>query len=247
MIAKLEDALSRLDLVGASKLLNQMDHSYITNDKCNKINATEVKRRLRSGDVHYLDPSIGGASQAKFNYAFSFDLYTSESRLSGNGFENDYTVLGQLVHDIKYKWHLDKSQKKNKVEAVFDIIKDKLDDMIIFDNPSLCIAPVPSSSDFPKSIAKLVADTKGLAFRDIFTKSPNAPQSKKLDSDTDFDDESFCMEKMPHKADLLIIDDTYGTGKTLRALLRLAEQDDNVGRVYFLSIVKNRAGGLTHK
>lgn len=190
----------------------------------------------------------------------AIDAYTIGSTLmDGKTFENMYSELGGLVHELKYGNPNDQAFER-LVDEILYIALPTLDSLGFLKVPHLAVVPMPSTTerefDPVARLAQKIAARFDLPYRDdVLIKNSNV-HAKRLELGCEFADGDF--ESIPFskttpatnsqdQIPLLIIDDVYGEGRSLRACLRALSHAGHDGRVYFLSMVYTRNHGLARQ
>lgn len=179
-------------------------------------------------------------------FGFCLDLYTIEStKVSDGEFNNKRSELGQMIHDLKYG-HITDEVKRN-------IIKNKLISEIVSKTSGLSlwsknivIVPMPFSKDRTLQpvyeIAKMLANEKGKLFSSDILHKNNKTEAKSTAEE--FDDGVFTEDYHGEPISVLIVDDTYGKGRSLRASVKALKCNPKIKDIYYMGVVKNRKGGL---
>lgn len=160
---------------------------------------------------------------------------------------NTYSSLGALVHTIKYDARIDDSLKSNMIAEVANRIWEcgVIGQLTGGERRDLVIVPAPSSKRRKVQpvhlLAQLISE-QGYGFENALTKRSSI-ESKSRPSGTELaPGDVRCIRDVSGKA-ILLVDDTYGEGATLRACIR-ALREKGAREVYFLSLCKNIFGGM---
>ena len=180
------------------------------------------------------------------SFGFCMDLFTTSSTMNDDGsFTNEYSKLGQMIHDLKYKSSSDFNKRCLIRDKLVPIILDRTKYFSFWDK-SIVIIPMPFSK--PRSlqpvfeIAKQLSQMKHKKYDDSILHKNSTIEAKT--SDEEFADGVFTASYYGPETSVLIIDDTYGRGRSLRAAIRALRKNANIKFIYYLGIVKNRSGGL---
>ena len=161
---------------------------------------------------------------------------------------NVYSSLGALVHMVKYD---DRVGDDLRVDIIRDIV-DRIVDCGVIEqltrwtaSYNLTLVPAPSSKRREVQpvhlLAQLISEN-GYEFETALTKKSSI-ESKSRPRGTELNpDDIRCNIDMRGKA-VILIDDTYGEGATLRACIR-ALREKGAREIYFLSLCKNIFGGM---
>lgn len=169
----------------------------------------------------------------------------SESVSSGR--ERVYSSLGALVHMVKYDARVDDALRVKIISEIVNRINEcSIVEQVVDGSPqNITIVPAPSSKKRkvqPVTLLAQLISKSGYEFIDALTKKSSI-ESKNRQSGTELDlDDVTCRDDISGKA-VLLIDDTYGEGATLRACIR-ALRGKGAREVYFLSLCKNIFGGM---
>ncbi|MDO4902137.1 MAG: hypothetical protein Q4A21_01095 [bacterium] len=93
-------------------------------------------------------------------------------------------------------------------------------------------------------LAKMIAEALNRPYeQDLIIKNINK-KAKNMPINEFFKESDFIINPPHYKTSILIIDDTYGQGKTLKAVSELLRKHQNIEKIYFISMVKNLGKGL---
>ena len=159
-----------------------------------------------------------------------------------------YSYFGRCIHEVKYNKELDDDAKRDMIaEAVKRIRECCVIDRLLQEHSAedMLITPAPSSVNRKVKLVYLIA--KGIALEHMEyaellqkhsrTESKNRPQGTEL-----MDGEMTCRASIGGRK-VLLVDDTYGEGATLRACIRALKQS-GAAEIYFLSLCRNIYGGM---
>ncbi len=160
---------------------------------------------------------------------------------------NTYSSLGALVHMIKYDTRMDDTMRAGMIAETVRRIQEcgVIEQVAGGMRHDLVIVPAPSSKRRrvqPVYLLAQLISQGGYGFDNALMKrstieSKNRPRGTELaPSDVR------CNGNVYGKA-ILLVDDTYGEGATLRACIR-ALRENGAREVYFLSLCKNIFGGM---
>lgn len=91
-------------------------------------------------------------------------------------------------------------------------------------------------------IAKMLANEKGKLFSSDILHKNNKTEAK--NTAEEFDDGVFTEDYHGEPISVLIVDDTYGKGRSLRASAKALRYNSQIKNIYYMGVVKNRKGGL---
>ena len=185
--------------------------------------------------------------QGNWAFGFAFDLHTAYSNHLGvdeNGndrFENIYTEMGYLIHSFKYK---------NNKNALPNIIKllNKIEWPATFD----FIIPIPPTDKMRTfqpvtEIAKALGQNIGVTvLTDILVKTPGGRPLKNISEPQERENtlrETIAVSNDPrvHDKSVLLIDDLYRSGATLRISTDLLMKVPKVRVVSVLTMTRTRS------
>ena len=159
-----------------------------------------------------------------------------------------YSYFGRCVHDVKYNNSLNRDMKLRLIEeaalrirecGVVERLVDK-DDL-----ESLIVVPAPSSVNRDLQLVHTIA---GMIAQDGFVygeplEKRTAVESKNREPGSELaEGEIRCKDTLTSRT-ILLVDDTYGEGATLRACIK-ALKSAGVEKIYFLALCKNIFGGM---
>lgn len=185
--------------------------------------------------------------QGNWAFGLAFDLHTAYSNHLGvdeNGndrFENIYTEMGYLIHSFKYK---------NNRTALPDIMKllDKIEWPTKFDF-IIPIPPTDKTRTFQPvtEIAKALGQSIGVTvLTDILSKTPGGKPLKNISDPQERENtlrKTIAVNDDPiiHDKSVLLIDDLYRSGATLRISTDLLMKVAKVRVVSVLTMTRTRS------
>ncbi|MGL6023895.1 MAG: ComF family protein [Cetobacterium sp.] len=170
-----------------------------------------------------------------------FSIYLGDDIYGKASFNTKRTFLGDLMYRLKY--HYDFS----KIEEITDIaVKFLQNDWKILDEID-GILPVPSSKKREiqpvYQIVKLLSDKINKPHCLDFFEKTSIDEIKNLsyaEREKVLKDGVKKNKKLLKKASILIVDDLYETGASLRRVTELLQQDENIQNIYVLTITKTK-------
>lgn len=215
--------------------------------RCPECGAQAVAKSLFNDD-DYCFPKRGGCGAVFPNLNITADGLTKGVALEPYSRGSTRSVLGELVHELKYYHSLPDSQKLALVDQVVaEIGKTSVVGDLTRGARNLLVVPVPSSKhrtvQHVYEIAKKISGP-GRMYFEALVKTTNT-ESKTMDRGGEYDDGDFRCNYDLKGYSVLLIDDTYGEGATLRACIR-ALKKSGADAIYFLSLCKNTKGGIKH-
>ena len=177
---------------------------------------------------------------------FACDLHTTDSTYLGkdaNGndkFRNIYTKMGELVNRLKYQ--NDKSALSEIISLINSINGRRFDFIIP-------IPPTDKTRSFQPVTELAIALGKSIGvpvLTDVLIKTPGGKQLKTI---TDPEEREKALRDhldikpnpLVHGKSVLLIDDVYGSGSTLRVSTDLLMKVAKVGVVFVLTMTKKRS------
>lgn len=161
---------------------------------------------------------------------------------------NVYSSLGALVHMVKYD---DRVDDDLRVDIIRDIVGRIVECGVIEQLTrwtacyNLTLVPAPSSKRREVQpvhlLAQLISENR-YQFENVLTKRSNIESKSRPRGAELSPDDIRCNINMRGKA-VILIDDTYGEGATLRACIR-ALREKGAREIYYLSLCKNIFGGM---
>jgi len=182
---------------------------------------------------------------------FALNVHTVSSIPLGEGhFDNTYSKLGELIHEIKY------NEKKNLIpelgKIVSDFIRGRYKEFTNNEYPYpilngiICVPPSKNDRPFQPvfEIAKKIYNNIHIPILNNLKKVKETPTMKRLSKE---ESENYLKgafvikekEKLSGK-NILLFDDLYGTGTTLTEITKTIQNNTNIKNVFVLTITKTR-------
>lgn len=158
-----------------------------------------------------------------------------------------YSSLGALIHMVKYNANFDDSLKADMIGEIAGRIREcgVVERLVGGARSDLVVVPAPSTKRRKLQpvflLAELVAKGR-FEYANPMSKRSNVESKSRARGAELAPGDVRCNSRMDGKA-ILLIDDTYGEGATLRACIR-ALREKGANEVYFLSVCKNLFGGM---
>ena len=178
---------------------------------------------------------------------FSLDLHTESSEFLGvdtfgnNRFNTKRTKIGELLYRLKYQ------SDKSVIPAILDFIKKSITNI---DKMNLIIPVPPSNKSRNYQPVYEIAESLSLEYGVPFIKNALSKKSSaELKNITDTDErERILKESISLKSGLdfsdkkvLVIDDLYRSGATLKAVTSVILEHGNAKDVFVLTLTKTRS------
>lgn len=175
---------------------------------------------------------------------YALDVYVLSSTYIGEDafgikhFDNKYTEIGTLLHNMKYNGHIDTSNEilKSSIPFLDKWLSDKTIDAII---------PVHPTKDRDIQpifvIAETIANHYKIPFSSEVLVNMSPVSSKNMDKNNK-DLSGQIIQELPAKrhCNLLLVDDLYTTGETASECVKILKQDQLIDEIYLLTIVKTK-------
>lgn len=192
--------------------------------------------------------------------------WSSEKRKSG---KCEYSPIGIMAHNLKYAMFGDSAgtpvysangrRKYLSHSERMDLVNHEIAPRMVnalkaanVTSKNLVVIPVPSYCSerdrwkhYQYSIAKSVATGLGLSSCYFYLKK-NSPTQAKENTFHEWPEGVFVKKSMfkPEGGvrDILLVDDMFGTGKTVSACVKELRKDPSVGKIFFISLAATRTG-----
>ena len=159
--------------------------------------------------------------------------YIGENEFGFPKFETEYTELGKLVNELKYK------ECESAINKIIDLIKSELD---IYLNKIDLVVPVPPSNKKRKyqpvfKLAEKIGEylEKEYKLDLLYKTSSNKAKDKKSVANTI--KMNYNLDK---KVNILLVDDLYSSGITMKECCKVLKQDKNVNKIYCLAMTRTK-------
>jgi len=165
-------------------------------------------------------------------------IYTGTDIYGHDTYNSNRSELGELLYYFKYRGKYDNLDKIIELINPFLNKWDKLDDVDI-------IIPVPSSKTRiyqpATEIAYYIADNYKINFGENVLNKVSDLESKNMDkSNKVLEGTIIATKKATRLHNILLVDDLYSTGSTLRECVRILRQDSMLKKIYVLTMTKTR-------
>ncbi|MDR0846326.1 MAG: hypothetical protein LBN08_02315 [Lactobacillales bacterium] len=207
------------------------------------------------GSNNTLKSRYNNYSQWCRNCREDFDIIIEEEGLNFGRALMRYGTTGKesyLAECINYLKHpdwlkiqpLNKEQKLIVISLINDYIKEKL--TFPFWDEKTIVMPMPSSNfrdvQHVNEIAKNIAKDRKNQYLEGLKKT-SSTEAKFLATNQEFSNDEFVSLYNFTGRNVVLIDDTYGNGKSLRAAIK-ALKKYGANEIYFISLCRNLGGGL---
>ena len=175
-------------------------------------------------------------------YVLDYHVASSASKgSSADGianFDTERTPLGELVYQLKYQG------KYAAAKDIMDMVRPFLSTFHELKTVNIVI-PVPPSNrrDFQPvdELAWAIAAALGKTFSDEMLEKTSNIQAKNLSKSSKKLKGSIVAKKRGSRPyNILLVDDLYDTGKTLRECVSVLKDDPNLQKIYVLAMTKAR-------
>lgn len=194
-------------------------------------------------------PTQYGSHRYQWDEGCALDIYTKSSEPNGyGGWNSTRSELGQVVHDIKYAGADIMNAIDQLATPMAEFIRWK-----DWDNKIDVILPVPPSTQrriqpVPKLAEKVGELLNTSVDLNYIRKIQNTEPMKNLkgagfETKVDALKDAFDLGNNPllyRNKNIILIDDTFGSGATLHVLANLLKEKGNVNSVTVLTVVRNK-------
>jgi hypothetical protein len=238
--------------VSQSKRLDGMRVHQPNPNKCIACGTEALEPSLTFAGARHCSPQRGGCGTNEMipivEQGVDRGCALQPYRESIDGRGSSYSSLGALIHMVKYDARIDDSMRAEIISEIVDrILECGIIKQLTGWNPAigLVVVPAPSSKRRQVQPVELFArrlSENGYGFDNVLVKRSNT-ESKSRPRGTELAPGDVRCTKNVRGATILLVDDTYGEGATLRACIR-ALRDSGARTIYFLSVCKNIYGGM---
>ena len=212
--------------------------------RCPECGAVAVTKSLWSDD-DYCFPKKGGCGAEFPDLTIAADGLTKGLALDPYHSGSSHSFFGELVSQMKY-YSLSDAQKLLLVDqAVTEIQKRAAVKNLVNGATNLLVVPAPSSKNrtlqHVYEIAKRVAGSE-YRYCEALVKTTST-ESKTMKHGGTYSGGDFRCDYSLEGYSVLMIDDTYGEGATLKACIEVL-RESGADVIYFLSLCKNTRGGI---
>lgn len=125
------------------------------------------------------------------------------------------------------------------------VIKPFIDSWVVLNDVDLILSVPPTKINRRyqpvEEISKKIAEYLGIFYDSSVFKKITDIEAKNITDDTFKAGKTIIKNKMARKRhNILLVDDLYGTGKTMTECVKLLKEDPNIGQVYVLTLTKKR-------
>lgn len=184
--------------------------------------------------------------KGNWDEGYVLDRHIIKSSIIGiDGFGNSIydtqrTELGELIYQIKYKKKYDKIEDAMKLIAPFIKQWESIQDV-----QSILAVPYSQKREWQpvEEIAKRIADIlpKAIFCENILLKTTNE-QAKNLNLNSKNHLHGTIIQTKPaiKRHSILLVDDLYSTGTTLKECVEVLRNDRNIDQIYVLVMTKTK-------
>lgn len=184
--------------------------------------------------------------EGNWKEGYTLDYFMTESNYKGEDifgypiFDVKYSEIGKAMNELKYHKEYDKAAEIAKVVAKFIREEWKIEDKIdgIIATPPTYQREIQPLFQIVKHLGESLKKPISLDFfRKLNSEElKRLPQEKKIEL---FKNSIIKERKLTKRGSVLVIDDIFSTGATLRNLCELLKDDIYVDDIYVLTICKN--------
>lgn len=206
----------------------------------------ELSNLLNRADVMLAErKGLYRLRETYLDFGICLDLYTTSSEMRGdNAFTNTYSKYGEIIHKTKYE-NIPDSSKKELIDSMLESVFDKLKNFnFLYRNIIVVPMPFTQQRTFQpvNYIAHCIATKINRPYNeDILHKNSNV-EAKRVHGEYKKGD--FTAEYSGKPVSVLIVDDIYGEGTSLRACIKALKDLPEIRNIYYIGITKTRNNGL---
>lgn len=176
-------------------------------------------------------------------YALDFhvvsSVYLGIDEYGYNQYDNKRSYIGELLYQYKYK------NMQENIDKIMDLVKPFLDQYIVPKSVDIVISALSSnkSREYQPAveIARGIAKYLNIPFIDEVLIKKTDEQSKNMDKSQKKISGTIVAVKRANKpCNLLLIDDLYDTGATLKECVKVLKEDINFKSIIVLTMTKTR-------
>ena len=187
-----------------------------------------------------------GINENGLQFGVCLDLYTVSSSGYDGAYINEYSELGRCVHDIKYNKSLSDNDKLEIIASkIIPKMYEKTKNLSMWYR-DIIVTPMPFTHRRTLQpvyeTAKMLANKMHVRYDDTILSKHSSEEAKKLVNG--FAENDFSANYSGDITSVIIIDDTYGRGNSLRACICALKKLNTIRDIYYIGIVRNRSGGL---
>lgn len=187
-----------------------------------------------------------GINENGLQFGVCLDLYTVSSSGYDGAYINEYSELGRCVHDIKYNKSLSDNDKLEIIASkIIPKMYEKTKNLSMWYR-DVIVTPMPFTHRRTLQpvyeTAKMLANKMHVRYDDTILSKHSSEEAKKLVNS--FAESDFSANYSGDITSVIIIDDTYGRGNSLRACICALKKLNTIRDIYYIGIIKNRSGGL---
>ncbi len=183
--------------------------------------------------------------QGLWDEGFSLDYHTVNSEYLGENeygkpiFHTNRTELGELVYNLKY------NSDRKALQNILNIISPFLNSWSVLNEVSYAIPVPPSikSREFQpvEELTKCIAKYLNIEYGNVLEKSGGG-EAKNMDRKSKKLSNTIKANKyLSSKRNILLVDDIYQSGETLKECVKILRNDNNIHKIYVLTMTKTRS------
>lgn len=179
---------------------------------------------------------------------YVFDIYVTSSEFCyydvfGNPhFDNKYSSIGKLLHDMKYRGHNDNG------DAIANICSDFLNYWLKDLNIDI-ILPVPPTQKRNIQPMFLIAEALSSSLNipcctDVLEKISEVPAKSMVKESKNLSGTIIQTKPAKRKCNVLLVDDVYDTGSTANECTSVLRSDPLINNIYYFALVHTRTANI---
>lgn len=165
-------------------------------------------------------------------------IYTGTDVYGHETYDTTRSELGELLYCFKYRG------KYGNLDKILEIVKLFLDEWGIINDIDVILAVPPTkirNYQPATEIAYAIAEHYKINFIDDILEKISDVESKSMDRNSkDLNGVIVAKKRAKRKHTILLVDDLYSTGSTLKECVKALRKDPLLNKIYVLTITKTR-------
>ena len=184
--------------------------------------------------------------KGKWNKGYALDIHTVSSKYLHDDdwgkpiFDTEYTYMGKLIHELKYK------NRISAIDEIMTLVIPFLTETWKIHKEVNAILPMPPSkirgTQPVFELAKKIGESLNIkSYTDVLYRTSNIELKGLTDDEKQKYSDGIILNREPkNKRTILLIDDLYKSGTTANAATRVLKENKNIEKVYLLTMTKTR-------